>query len=139
MTYERQKDTCSLAVIFVPCFTASILLANEISALEMLWTFSQFLEGFAMVPQYIFCYRDRLAKDMSVSMYVVSLGGYRVFYAANWIYKKVQMPAYSDIQSWTGGIIEIAFFTDYVLSRLLGHSLLRTVVLTVDEKINDFQ
>jgi len=53
-TYERQKDTCSLAVILVPCFTASILLSNEISFMEMLWTFSQFLEGFAMVPQYIF-------------------------------------------------------------------------------------
>jgi len=138
-TYERQKDTCSLAVIFVPCFTASILLANEISALEMLWTFSQFLEGFAMVPQYIFCYRDRLAKDMSVSMYVMSLGGYRVFYAANWIYKKVQMPHYSDIQSWIGGVIEICFFTDYLLSRFTGYSLLRALVLKVDEKINDFQ
>lgn len=138
-TYERQKDTCSLAVIFVPCFTASILLANEISALEMLWTFSQFLEGFAMVPQYIFCYRDRMAKDVLVSIYVMSLGGYRVFYAANWIYKKVQMPHYSDIQSWIGGVIEITFFSDYLLSRFTGYSLLRALVLKVDEKINEFQ
>jgi len=138
-TYERQKDTCSLAVIFVPCFTASILLANEISALEMLWTFSQFLEGFAMVPQYIFCYRDRLAKDYAVSLYVMSLGGYRVFYAANWIYKKIQMPHYSDIQSWIGGFIEICFFTDYLLSRFTGYSVLRAAVLKVDEKINEFQ
>jgi len=138
-TYERQKDTCSLAVIFAPCVTAAFLLSTDYSALEMLWSFSQFLEGFAMVPQYIFCYRDKTSRDYGVVLYVVSLGGYRVFYAANWIYKKVQMPAYSDIQSWTGGIIEIAFFTDYVLSRLLGHSLLRTVVLTVDEKINEIQ
>lgn len=138
-TYERQKDTCSLAVIFVPCLTAAVLLANEISVLEMLWTFSQFLEGFAMVPQYIFCYRDRGARDAGVSLYVMSLGGYRVFYAANWIYKKVQMPHYSDIQSWIGGIIEICFFTDFVLSKFTGYSLLRAAVLKVDEKINEFQ
>jgi len=138
-TYERQKDTCSLAVILVPCFTASILLSNEISFMEMLWTFSQFLEGFAMVPQYIFCYRDRLARDVGVSLYVMSLGGYRVFYAANWIYKKIQMPHYSDIQSWIGGVIEICFFTDYILSRFTGYSLLRAMVLKVDEKINEFQ
>jgi len=138
-TYERQKDTCSLAVIFIPCTTAAILMANEYSVLEVLWSFSQFLEGFAMVPQYIFCYRDKFAKDMGVTFYVLSLGGYRVFYAANWIYKKVQMPMYSDIQSWTGGIIEISFFTDYLLSRLTGFSLLRTMVLKVDEKINELQ
>jgi ER lumen protein retaining receptor len=139
MTYERQKDTCSLAVLLVPCITAAVLLANEISALEMLWTFSQFLEGFAMVPQYIFCYRDRGAKDLGVSLYVFSLGGYRVFYAANWIYKKVQMPHYSDYHSWIGGIIEICFFCDYVLSRVSNYSLLRAMVLKVDEKINEFQ
>mmetsp|Transcript_17721 Transcript_17721/g.31613 ORF Transcript_17721/g.31613 Transcript_17721/m.31613 type:complete len:326 (+) Transcript_17721:177-1154(+) len=138
-TYERQKDTCSLPVILIPCVTAAVLLANEISILETLWTLSQFLEGFAMVPQYIFCYRDRASRDMGVSLYVISLGGYRVFYAANWIYKKVQMPHYSDIQSWIGGVIEISFFSDYLISRFTGYSLLRTVVLKVDEKINEFQ
>lgn len=136
-TYERNKDTCNLAVIFIPCSTAAVLLANEYSTLEMLWSFSQFLEGFAMVPQYIFCYRDRGASDLGVGLYVMSLGSYRVFYAANWIYKKIQMPHYSDIQSWLGGIIEISFFTDYLLSRFTGFSLLRALVLTVDEKINE--
>merc|ERR1719253_998355 len=138
-TYERNKDTCSLSVILIPCATAAVLLAMETTALEVLWSFSQFLEGFAMVPQYIFCYRDRGASDLGVSLYVMSLGGYRVFYAANWIYKKVQMPHYSDVHSWTGGIIEISFFTDYLLSRFTGYSLLRALVLTVDEKINEFQ
>jgi|Transcript_67459 ER lumen protein retaining receptor len=138
-TYERQKDTCSLAVLFVPCITASILLANEISVLEMLWTFSQFMEGFAMVPQYIFCYRDRGSRDFGVTLYVFCLGGYRVFYAANWIYKKVMMPHYFDMHSWIGGVIEISFFIDYLLSRFTNFSLLRSMVLKVDEKINEIQ
>jgi len=138
-TYERAKDTCSLVIIFMPVLTASILLSNEYSALEMFWTFSQFLEGFAMVPQYIFCYRDRQANDKGVLLYVLSLGGYRVFYACNWIYKKIQMPQYHDLQSWIGGIIEILFFTDFLLSRFTGHSVLSTLVLKVDEKINDIQ
>mmetsp|Transcript_100539 Transcript_100539/g.181469 ORF Transcript_100539/g.181469 Transcript_100539/m.181469 type:complete len:322 (+) Transcript_100539:57-1022(+) len=137
-TYERQKDTCSLAVILLPCCTAAVLLSSEYSVIEMLWTFSQFCEGFAMVPQYIFCYRDKSARDIGVSMYVLSLGSYRVFYAANWIYKKVQMPHYSDMQSWTGGVIEILFFADYLLS-FTGLSLLRSLVLKVDEKINEIK
>lgn len=138
-TYERSKDTCSLIIIFMPCITASILLSNEYSLMEMLWTFSQFLEGFAMVPQYIFCYRDRGGKDIGVTFYVLALGGYRVFYAANWIYKKYQMPHYSDMQSWLGGVVEIMFFTDFLISRFTGSSVLRTMVLKVDEKINEIQ
>jgi len=137
MTYERRHDTCNLSVIILPCATAAILLTNEYSMLEVLWTFSEFIEGFAMVPQYIFCYRERLGRDWGTSLYVISLGGYRVFYALNWIYKKIQMPHYSDIQSWIGGIIEIMFFLDFLNFRFTGNSMLRSMVLTVDSKINE--
>merc|ERR1719324_1652920 len=126
-----------MAVIIFPCITAALLLTSEYSILEILWTFSEFVEGFAMVPQYIFCYRDKGGKDIGVSFYVLSLGGYRVFYALNWIYKKIQMPQYSDIQSWLGGIIEILFFVDFLNYRFTGHSMLRSMVLTVDTKINE--
>jgi ER lumen protein retaining receptor len=138
-TYERQKDTCSLLVIFLPCTTAATLLANEHTVLEICWTFSQFLAGFAMVPQYIFCYRDRGAKDWGVSFYVLALGGYRVFYALNWIYKKVMMPQYYDIHSWIGGALEIIFFVDFIIFRFTTKSMLRTAALKVDEKVNEIQ
>jgi hypothetical protein len=136
-TYERRLDTCNLAVIIIPCATAALLLTDEYSVLEILWTFSEFIEGFAMVPQYIFCYRERQGKDWGTSLYVVCLGGYRVFYAFNWIYKKIQMPHYSDIQSWIGGIIEIMFFIDFLNYRFTGNSMLRSAVLSVDTKINE--
>lgn len=136
-TYERMNDTCNLAVIIFPCALAALLLTNEYTLLEVLWTFSEFIEGFAMVPQYIFCYRERGTRDWGTSLYVISLGGYRVFYALNWIYKKIQMPQYSDMQSWIGGIIEIMFFIDFLNYRFTGNSFLRSMVLTVDTKINE--
>mmetsp|Transcript_62971 Transcript_62971/g.142333 ORF Transcript_62971/g.142333 Transcript_62971/m.142333 type:complete len:291 (+) Transcript_62971:70-942(+) len=136
-TYERRHDTCNLSVVVFPCAIASLILTNEYSFLEVLWTFSEFIEGFAMVPQYIFCYRERIGKDWGTTLYVLSLGGYRVFYALNWIYKKIQMPHYSDIQSWIGGIIEILFFIDFLNYRFTGNSMLRSAVLTVDSKINE--
>jgi len=135
-TYERRHDTFNIAVVIIPCATAALLLTNEYSILEVLWTFSEFIEGFAMVPQYIFCYRSG-PRDWGQSLYVISLGGYRVFYALNWIYKKIQMPHYSDIQSWIGGIIEIIFFLDFLNYRFTGNSMLRTMVLSVDTKINE--
>merc|ERR1719433_1867026 len=138
-TYERQKDTCSPAVILLPCAAAAVLLTSELTLMEVSWSFSQFLEGFAMVPQYIFCYRDRAARDVGVTLYVLSMGCYRMFYAANWIYKKAQMPEYTDFHSWFGGAINGALFADFIVSRLTGHSLLRAAVLKVDEKINEIQ
>merc|ERR1719230_439203 len=136
-TYESRHDTFNIAVVIIPCATAAVLLTNEYSMLEILWTFSEFIEGFAMVPQYIFCYRERAGRDWGTSLYVIALGGYRVFYALNWIYKKIQMPHYSDIQSWIGGIIEIMFFIDFLNYRFTGNSMLRSMVLTVDTKINE--
>jgi len=57
-SYEESKDTSSLPAIMIPCFVAAVILPREKSVLEILWTFSEYLEGFAMVPQYVFCYRD---------------------------------------------------------------------------------
>lgn len=137
-TYDRRIDTCNLSVIIVPCAIMALLLTNEYSVLEILWTFSEFIEGFAMVPQYVFCYRERVSnRDWGTSLYVVLLGGYRVFYALNWIYKKIVMPQYSDLQSWIGGVIEILFFLDFLNYRFTGNSVLRSWVLTVDTKINE--
>jgi ER lumen protein retaining receptor len=136
-TYQRVNDTVNIGMIIIPCLTASLLLTNEYSLLEVLWTFSEFVEGFAMVPQYIFCYREKGARDWGAGLYVISLGSYRVFYALNWIYKKIQMPHYSDIQSWLGGIVEIVFFVDFLNYRFTGHSMLRSAALSVDTKINE--
>jgi len=136
-TYQRVNDTCNLAVIIFPCVTAALLLTSEYTALEVLWTFSEFVEAFAMVPQYIFCYREKGSRDWGTGLYVITIGSYRVFYALNWIYKKIQMPHYSDVQSWIGGIIEILFFIDFLNYRFTGNSMLRTAVLQVDTKINE--
>jgi len=136
-TYERRLDSANLTFILVPCAVAALLLTNQYALIEILWTFSEFMEGFAMVPQYIFSYRERGSKEWGTSLYVISIGGYRVFYAMNWIYKKIQMPHYSDVQSWIGGIIEIIFFLDFLNYRFTGNSMLRSMVLTVDTKINE--
>jgi len=138
-SYETSKDTCSLSIIVIGCLIAALLLPNEYTVLEIFWTYSEFLEGFAMVPQYIFSYRDGTSKDKGVIAFIFCLGGYRVFYAANWIYKKIFMPHYSDIQSWISGIFELIFFLDFLNYRLRGSSVLRTIVLKTDDKINEIQ
>jgi len=138
-TYEGSKDTASMIMITIPCLIATLILTNEYSLLELAWTYSEFLEGFSMVPQYVFSYRDGANKDKGVLAFIFCFGSYRVFYAMNWIYKKIFVPHYSDIQSWIGGIVEILFFLDFLNYRLRGSSILRSMVLRVDDKINEVQ
>jgi len=136
-TYEFHKDTCHIIAIVLGCLMAAFIISPSFTALEVCWSFSQFLEGFALVPQYIFCYRDPENKDWGVKVFVMSIGMYRVFYALNWIYKKANVPQYHDIQSWIGGIFEILFFVDYCMSQFIDFSVLRNAVLRVDEKVRD--
>jgi hypothetical protein len=50
-TIEVEKDTASLFVMILPCLIFSFFASTGIWSIEFFWTFSEFLEGFAMVPQ----------------------------------------------------------------------------------------
>jgi len=78
-----------------------------------------------------------VGREPGFFFYLMALGGYRVFYALNWMYKYVRDPTYSDPQSWIGGIIEIAFFIDFLSYQFRGASLLKMTVLKVDDKVNE--
>jgi len=138
---EMHKDTCSILAIIVGCSVLALFTRSGNSVQETLWTFSEWLEAFGMVPQYVFSYRDPHSQDLGVKGFVLSVGGYRVFYALNWMYKRLMLGKnYHDSVSWLGGAIEILFFADYVCFRFFGlRSLLRSVTLAVDDKVNEVQ
>lgn len=53
---------------------------------EMLWSFSQFLEAVAIFPQSVLMKRDQQVENLT-SNYVFCLGLYRALYLLNWIFK----------------------------------------------------
>jgi hypothetical protein len=144
-TIETSKDTCSIFFVLAPCllvsalnaFAGSTTIHHGSSLVSFMWTFSELLEAFAMVPQYIFTYRqeeENKRSDKKIFLYICLIGGYRCLYAMNWIYKKIMIgSAYSDFISWIGGIIEIGLFIDFIVNK----SFLKFIVLGVDTRIND--
>jgi len=134
-TYEKPKDSCSLFLILIACLILTVLLSKKPILLELAWTFSEILEAVCLVPQYVFRYRDNDNTDMGVFIFIFCLGGYRVLYMCNWIYRKIENPQYSDVRSWIAGLVEILFFADFLAYRLKGFSILRTFVLGVDDRI----
>jgi len=134
-SYERPKDTCSLFLILICGLVLMVLLSKRPSFLEYMRTFSLILEAVCLVPQYVFRYRDNENTDMGVFIFIFCLGGYRVLYMCNWIYRRIENPHYNDISSWITGLVEILLFIDFLMYRLIGFSILRTFVLGVDDRI----
>ena len=138
---ETNKDTCSYVGVMIPCLIAAMIsvVTNPAhrTVTMFFWTFSEFLEGLAMLPQYIFCYRqdaENRRSDRGVFLFILLVGSYRLLYAANWIYKRIMLgSAYSDSVSWMGGCIEILLFVDFLTNR----DFLKLVVLSIDTKLNE--
>lgn len=137
-SYEKQKDTCHVVIFIVPSLLVSLFLSNDTETSEVMWTFSQILQGFAMVPQYIFSYRDENIDRRGIVAYITCMGFYRIFYALHWMRKARYDPHYSDVNSWLSGAINIVFFIDYIIYRFFGcGSLLRKLTLGVDDGVNE--
>merc|ERR1712194_421571 len=128
----------SLAATIGPCFIAALILTSSRSMIEVMWTFSEYLEGFAMVPQYVFSYRENAPTlQKGPLMFIMLFGTYRCFYALNWMYKIAFLEGYRDPQSWLGGLFEILFYFDFLSFQYQQKSVLRALVLKIDDSVNE--
>lgn len=141
-TYDVPSDSCNIVAILMPTAAAAFMMAEGSGAQEILWTWSEFLEPFALVPQYIMCYRVKSIRPVTI-LYTLAVGGYRVLYVCNWIYKRTQWHgAYHDYTSWLGGAVECILFADFVIRIMkksdsnLGASFLGEALLKMDEGAN---
>merc|ERR1712110_373641 len=76
----------------------------------------------------------------AVLAYVIALGGYRVLYVFNWIYKRYEWQrAYHDYVSWLGGALECILFIDFCSRMFRGRweaieaSFLGGAILALDD------
>jgi len=141
-TYDMAADSCNVVAILVPTLAAAFMMSSGSGLQEQLWTWSEFIEPFALVPQYIMCYRAKSLRPAAL-FYVLAVGGYRVLYVCNWIYKRAKWHgAYHDYTSWIGGGVECILFIDFVVriakrsDNALGVSVLGQALLNMDEGAN---
>jgi len=112
-TYDATVDSCNIMAFLPPVSVTATVLSLGQNPSESLWTFSEMLEPFAIVPQYIVCYRT-IKAHVTIQLYLIAVGGYRVFYVMHWIYKRIisegqyhdyhgrsgQLSAFSSLISW---------------------------------------
>lgn len=89
-TYDRENDSFRIRYLIIPAALLALLFHRSSMHLymEVLWTFSEYLEAVAVLPQiFLLEYTERY--DALTSHYLFALGAYRVFYVFNWIYRYV--------------------------------------------------
>jgi len=146
--YEQHRDTTNVWAILIPTFVCAYFMADhEGGIVNICWTWSEFLEGFVMVPQYVFVYRGstkdssitkrKIAGQGIVNLWVCCIGVYRGLYLCNWMYRSTKPGAAVEFASWCSGGLQMLFFVDFCFFVGTGFSCLRTLVLFADDKVND--
>ncbi|KAI9578827.1 hypothetical protein GQX74_009401 [Glossina fuscipes] len=84
-TYDHNHDSFRVEFLLVPCVLLSLLINHDFTVMEVLWTFSIYLESVAILPQLFMVSKTGEAESIT-SHYLFALGSYRALYLLNWIY-----------------------------------------------------
>jgi len=111
-TWEPSLDTFKIEYLIVPSFVLALIFNYEFSFMEILWTFSIYLEAVAILPQLFQMQRTGEAETIT-SHYLFALGAYRALYILNWIWRY-----FVDNQIYwivvISGVVQTAIYSDFL-------------------------
>lgn len=110
-TYDTDNDTFPLYILIVPSVIMGLIFTDDYTIFELLWTFSIFLESVAIMPQ-LFLLIKKGGAEAITSHYVFLLGGYRVLYILNWVFRYFS-EGYSPYNAWLAGLIQTVLYADF--------------------------
>jgi ER lumen protein retaining receptor len=111
-TYDREQDTFRYIFLIVPAFVLALVVHSSWSIMEVLWTFSIYLESVAILPQLVLMQRTQNIDNLTGN-YVLLLGSYRGLYILNWVYRYFTEPHYRQWIAWTSGVLQTALYADF--------------------------
>ena len=118
-TYEKAQDTflhwkfavapCAVVALVTHLITAK----NTLAPIELLWTFSIYLEAVAILPQLITLQRYREVENLTGN-YIFFMGAYRALYIVNWIYRAYTEPHYKHhYVVYVCGVLQTLLYADF--------------------------
>ncbi|CAF0772714.1 unnamed protein product [Adineta steineri] len=110
-TYDRNHDTFRIELLLLPSAALAFVWNHEFSVLEILWTFSIYLESVAILPQLYMVTKTGAAETIT-SHYLFALGIYRFLYILNWVYR-YYMENFLDWISIGSGIVQTILYCDF--------------------------
>lgn len=110
-TYDRNHDSFRIEFLLIPTVLLSLLINHDFTVLEVLWTFSIYLESVAILPQLFLVSKTGEAESIT-SHYLFALGSYRALYLINWIYRYI-METHYDLIAIIAGVIQTILYCDF--------------------------
>ncbi|KAL9431309.1 hypothetical protein AB3S75_026485 [Citrus x aurantiifolia] len=115
-SYNKDQDTFRRFFLVLPCLLLALLINENFTFKEVMWTFSLYLEAVAILPQLVLLQRTRNIDNLT-GQYVFFLGAYRGLYILNWVYRYFTEPHYVHwIQS-----LGLHKLSNFVYFQTLGH------------------
>jgi len=125
-SYDREHDSFRTLFLIGPCALLAVLINQEFTFSEILWTFSIYLESVAIFPQLVLLQRTNQVENITAD-YIFCLGAYRALYLINWIYRYFTEPDYVQWIVWISGLVQTALYCDffyyYFISRYYGKKM----------------
>lgn len=110
-TYDANHDSFRAEFLVVPVGGLAVLVNHELSVMEVLWTFSIYLESVAILPQLFMISKTGEAESIT-SHYLFALGSYRALYLFNWIYR-YQLEGFFDLIAIVAGCVQTILYCDF--------------------------
>ncbi|CAO1382546.1 unnamed protein product [Diamesa hyperborea] len=110
-TYDHNHDSFRIEFLIIPCLILALLINHDFTVMEVLWTFSIYLESVAILPQLFLVSKTGEAESIT-SHYLFALGSYRALYILNWIYRYVVETHY-DLIAIFAGIVQTILYCDF--------------------------
>uniref|UniRef100_A0A8V0YAZ3 ER lumen protein-retaining receptor n=1 Tax=Gallus gallus TaxID=9031 RepID=A0A8V0YAZ3_CHICK len=110
-TFDSENDSFRLEFLLVPVTGLSFLENHSFTPLEILWTFSIYLESVAILPQLFMISKTGEAETITTH-YLFFLGLYRALYIANWVWRYHTEKFYDQI-AVVSGVVQTIFYCDF--------------------------
>ncbi|XP_033108701.1 ER lumen protein-retaining receptor 2 [Anneissia japonica] len=124
-TYDGNHDTFRMEFLIVPVGGLAVLVNHDFTPLEILWTFSIYLESVAILPQLFMISKTGEAETIT-SHYLFALGAYRALYIINWVYR-YYFEGFFDLIAIVAGCVQTILYCDffylYITKVLKGNKL----------------
>ncbi|XP_017486662.1 PREDICTED: ER lumen protein-retaining receptor 1-B-like [Rhagoletis zephyria] len=111
VTYDRQADTFRMEFLIIPAAILSLLIRHEFTVMEVLWTFSIYLEAVAILPQLFMVSKTGEAETITAH-YLFALGSYRGLYLLNWIWRYYS-ESFIDWIAIIAGVVQTVLYCDF--------------------------
>lgn len=110
-TYNKHQDSLRMEFLFIPAAILALLVHHSFTPLEVLWTFSIYMEAVAILPQ-LFLIQKTGEAEVITSHYLFALGVYRGLYIVNWIYR-YYTDGFYDIIAIVAGVVQTVLYADF--------------------------